>query len=202
MESIHHQASGRNNETVQPEQWVDLYGDQLYRYALVRVRNTANAQDLVQDTFLSAYQSKDSYSGEASVRNWLFGILKHKIADHFRRIPRENIQSAIESLDEGFREQLQEHGVHKGCWKKETGPVDWNSPDSSLSDEEFWKVLHECIGRLPRAAMQVFLLRELDGLKGGEICNTLKLTKNQYWVVMHRARAALQRCLQKHWFKP
>lgn len=69
-----------------PGDWLDLHGDYLFRYALIRVRNETVAEDLVQDTLLAALKSRDRYCGGNSERGWLTGILRHKIFDHFRRL--------------------------------------------------------------------------------------------------------------------
>ena len=66
-----------------PENWLNDYGDILYRYALIRVRSEATAEDLVQETLLAGIQAIDRFSGQSTVRTWLVGILKHKIIDHF-----------------------------------------------------------------------------------------------------------------------
>ena len=70
---------------VDPTAWVDEHGDFLFRYAVVRLRDEAIAEDCVQETLLSAIQALGSYGGKATERTWLTGILKHKIVDHFRR---------------------------------------------------------------------------------------------------------------------
>ena len=58
----------------------------LYRYARSRVGNRELAEDLVQDAFLAALQSRDRFQGRATVRTWLLSILRHKIVDHYRRV--------------------------------------------------------------------------------------------------------------------
>ena len=68
-----------------PSAWVDLHGDVLYRYAVFRVKDPGVAEDLVQETFLSALRASASFKNESSQRTWLVGILKHKIVDHFRK---------------------------------------------------------------------------------------------------------------------
>ena len=65
--------------------WLDEHGDVLYRYARSRVGQRELAEDLVQDTLLAALQSRDRFQGRATVRTWLFSILRHKIVDHCRR---------------------------------------------------------------------------------------------------------------------
>lgn len=68
-----------------PESWVDAHGSALYRYALVQLRDEHKAEESVQETFLAALQARQRFTGSASIRTWLIGILKHKILDQFRR---------------------------------------------------------------------------------------------------------------------
>jgi len=86
------------HELSTPEQWLQLYGDILYRYGLARVRNAEVAEDLVQETLLAALKAKENYAGQSSEQTWLIGILKHKIIDSFRKASREQAQE----YDDGF----------------------------------------------------------------------------------------------------
>lgn len=63
---------------------VKLYSKDLFSYTLTKVQQKEVADDLVQETFLAAYQSYDKYEGKSNVKTWLFSILKHKIADYYR----------------------------------------------------------------------------------------------------------------------
>ncbi len=61
----------------------------------------------------------------------------------------------------------------------------------------------EVLGQLqamPDKIAKVFLLRELDDLSTEEICSTLAITPGNLWVMLHRARMALRRCLETNWF--
>jgi RNA polymerase sigma-70 factor (ECF subfamily) len=73
-----------------PGRWLQEYGDALFRYALRRLHNVAQAEDAVQETLLAAFQARASYSGRASEKTWLTGILKHKIIDFIRKQVRES----------------------------------------------------------------------------------------------------------------
>jgi RNA polymerase sigma-70 factor (ECF subfamily) len=53
---------------------------------------------------------------------------------------------------------------------------------------------------LPEKVAQVFLLREIDGVSSEEICKDLSVSPNNLWVMLHRARMGLRRCLEEHWF--
>ena len=61
---------------INPDDWVDQYGDSLFRFAFQRVVDASVAEELVQETFLAAIRAKDRFKGQSSERTWLFGILK------------------------------------------------------------------------------------------------------------------------------
>src|SRR5712672_3336367 len=74
---------------VNPERWVQDHGDALFGFAVLRVRDRAAAQDLVQETFLAAIKAKASFAGRSNERAWLFGILRNKLFDFYRLQRRE-----------------------------------------------------------------------------------------------------------------
>ena len=82
-------AVGNSDSLVNPERWVQDYGDALFGFAVVRVRDRAAAQDLVQETLLAAIKAKESFAGRSSERSWLFGILRNKLTDYYRLHGRE-----------------------------------------------------------------------------------------------------------------
>ena len=65
---------------------------------------------------------------------------------------------------------------------------------------EFQTVLGDCLARLPEKTAHVFLLREMDGVPTDELCKEMGLSPNNLWVMLHRGRMALRRCLEVHWF--
>src|SRR5512135_1825461 len=73
-----------------PERWVELYGDYLFKYALMRLRDAAKAEDAVQETFLAALKGGKTFAGRSAEKSWLVGILKNKICDYYRKASREN----------------------------------------------------------------------------------------------------------------
>ena len=70
---------------INADRWVDDYGDSLFHFALARVKDKDIAEDLVQETFLAAVKSQERFQGRSSEKTWLFGILKHKVIDHYRK---------------------------------------------------------------------------------------------------------------------
>jgi RNA polymerase sigma-70 factor, ECF subfamily len=182
--------------------WVDAHGDFLYSFAFSRVRDQWLAEDLVQDTLLAAMQAKNAFGEKSSERTWLCGILKHKIIDHFRKSSREveltDEEADMSSYDYLFREE----GVWKGHWTAESRPARWNeNPEQVLEHREFRGILTHCLGELPERVANCFTLREMDGFDAAEICRILGISPNNFWVMMHRARLHLRRCIDFNWFR-
>ena len=73
-----------SQETLDPQKWVELYADMMYRYTLVRVKDPEVAEELDQSAFFAVLKSQNSFAGKSSEKTWLFGILKHKTMDYFR----------------------------------------------------------------------------------------------------------------------
>src|SRR5262249_43969625 len=145
------------------------HGDVLFGFAVMRVRDRAIAQDLVQETFLAAIKAKEKFGGRSSERAWLFGILRNKLADHYRSQSRELPLADLESLPEE-KGLFGEAGVGKDGWTPGFGPEAWETPEDILVRKEFQEVLKTCLSRLPQKVAQVFFLREIDGVSSDEIC--------------------------------
>ncbi len=122
-----------------PEGWLERHGDGLYRLAMLRLRSPDLAADAVQETFLEALRARDSFAGRSSERTWLVGILKHKIADHYRRSARgAESRLGAEPASSDFD--------RRGHWR--AGPASWGDPGRDL---EAQRVLGRLRG-LPRQA--------------------------------------------------
>ena len=187
---------------VDPTSWVDEHGDYLFRYALIRLRNETAAEDCVQEALLAAIQNLKSYGGKSSERTWLTAILKHKIIDCFRRSAREQPFDDFETDISGFENFFNQSGRWKDHWHNDFEPTDWRiSPEAAIQETQFMKTLQQCLGKLPDRVAGVFTLRELDELSAGEICEILQLSASNFWVMMHRARMGLRRCMELNWFK-
>ena len=176
---------------IEPDEWVDRYGDALYHFALARVKNREIAEDLVQETFLSAVKAQDRFKGKSTEKTWLFGILKHKVIDHYRKnrtvIYEQDLSQDTAELEAFFNA--------KGAWQ--TMPQSWRlNPGTSQEVREFLDHFYQCLADLPAKTGQVFAYREIDGLSTKEICNLLNITASNCWVILYRARMLLRKCLE------
>jgi len=184
-----------NREKYDPNLWVDEHGDALYRFALLRVKDPGVAEDLVQETLFSALKGIDRFKGGSSLRTWLVGILKHKIIDHFRRNRPEILTSDLSLMEGETEEERLERGAVRPEWKE------WRDvPSNLMENKEFWGVFSACLDGLPENHRRAFSLREIDGIKGDEICKILDITSTNLWVILHRARGKLRSCLEANWF--
>ncbi len=187
--------ASNNSQKLDPETWVEEYGDSLYYFALSRVLDSSIAEDLVQETFLGALTAKKSFESRSSEKTWLTGILKHKIIDHFRKQQKEQPYDDMESLKDATDDLFDE----KGKWKIK--PVKWPKDVHHLYEQqEFMQILRQCLSTLSPKAANVFVLREMDGESTDDICKILNVSATNCWVLLHRARMFLRRCLEKNWF--
>jgi RNA polymerase sigma-70 factor, ECF subfamily len=183
-----------------PERWVELHGDYLFSYAMMRLRDATKAEDAVQETFLAALKGGGSFAGRSAEKSWLVGILKNKISDYYRKASRETSFTDMEFYSNEERDSFVGDGVFKDSWNHEHGPRDWSSPGASLDSEVFWQTFRDCSNKLPKSVGTVFTLREVDGIESREICAMLNISESNLWVMLHRARMALRRCMEVNWF--
>ncbi len=187
-------AKEQTKERVQSQ---DPDGDMLLSYALSRMRDRDIAEDLVQETFLVAWKTKNQFAGRSRFSTWLVSILRHKIADHFRREGARTTYSFDESDEWKEPEALFDK---RGKWTRP--PKAWSAPaDELVENREFWRVVAGCLGDMPAHLSYVFRLREFKSAKTKEICSLLEITSSNVSVRLHRARLLLRRCLEEKWFE-
>jgi RNA polymerase sigma-70 factor, ECF subfamily len=185
-----------------PERWVEEHGDYLFKYAFSRVRDAARAEDLVQETFLAALKGGRNFAGKSAEKTWLIGIMKNKIADYFRKASRETSFTDLNFYENQENEQFVGEGFSSGSWVGEHAPTDWDTtnPGANLDNDVFWKAFRKCAGKLPKNISAAFQLREIDDIETKEVCRILNISESNLWVMLHRARMALRKCLETNWF--
>jgi RNA polymerase sigma-70 factor, ECF subfamily len=183
-----------------PERWVDEYGDCLFRFALMRLRDPTRAEDAVQETFLAALKGGSKFAGRSAEKSWLIGILRNKICDYFRKTSREVSFTDLEFYSEEDAGGTTSAFMAGGKWKNDAVPQEWTSAGDSLDVDLFWKTFRSCLEKLPEKVSTAFQLRAVDGFESKEVSALLNISENNLWVMLHRARLGLRRCLENHWF--
>ena len=184
-----------NRHTLDPNKWVVLYADYLFNYTIGRINNRDLAKDLVQDTFFAALKSKDNFQGKASERTWLTAILKRKIIDHYRKI--NSVKGKAE-----VKMNFYTDGDRVGEWIEERAPSDWGSEiDKTIENNELHMALEKCIGNLSEKHEMVFRMKTIQEIETEIICKELGISASNLWVIIHRARIQLRKCMEDNWFK-
>jgi RNA polymerase sigma-70 factor (ECF subfamily) len=177
-----------------PDAWLTAHGDALFRFAALRVRDAATAEDLVQETFLAALTQRD-FRGDAAERTWLTAILRHKVCDHLRRrcreLPLAPDAEGDATVDGMFRPD--------GHWKRAPLACDYD-PAQLSENAAFWAAFRHCRDALPERQAAVFVRRCLDDAPAEAVCQELGISAANLWVLLHRARTRLRACLEAGWF--
>lgn len=183
------------NDGLNAQTWLDEHGDYLFSYALLKVKDTHVAEDLVQETLLAAVAAKNTFSNRSTLRTWLTGILKHKLIDHFRRQGREIVITDL--VDQNEDDHLDRFFDTSGRWIDK--PEAFPDPESTFQQKQFRAVFKDCLSGLKPRQAEVFLAKEIHGMSNEEICKHFSLNPTNVWILMHRARLYLHKCLKTHW---
>lgn len=182
------------------EQWVAAFGDEIYKWALYKVNDKEVAEDLVQDTFFSAYKALKNFKENSSPKTWLFSILNFKIIDYYR-IKMKEIVVSQSSLMPNTSEVDDDYFDKKGAWKEEEKPGIWQGTTPHLLDNaDFKNILDSCIEDLPENWRIAVHLKYIEEKDGNDICQELGISPSNYWQILHRAKLKLRNCLDKKWF--
>ncbi|MDX5404535.1 MAG: sigma-70 family RNA polymerase sigma factor [Bacteroidota bacterium] len=179
-----------------PNLWVDRYGDYLYQYAMSRLGNSELAEDLVQEVFLSALKAMDHFEGRSSEKTWLTSILKNKIIDHYRKVTLKPSDPNVT----GRRETSLENFFFNGEWLEPQRPREATAIfEKDLRNEEFLRTLGHCLDGVSERNAEAFRLKYLEEMDSEEICKLLNISPSNYWVMVHRAKLELRKCLETNW---
>ena len=174
------------------EDWVNKYAADMLTWATHKVSNTELAKDLVQDTFMAAFEKFDSFRGDSSPKTWLLSILNFKIIDHYRAKVKQPVKLDSQSFSNFFD--------GNGDWYSSKRPTDWHEDEKHLLDDnDFQIILHKCIDNLPEMWNACVKLKYLMSKKGEEICQELSITPTNFWQIMHRAKLQLRDCIENNW---
>ena len=177
---------------------VEEVGPILFKQAFFKLRDRQLAEDLVQETFVTAVQKSDDFRGDSSPQTWLSTILRNKIIDHFRKTrPEQSISQHFED-DAELDAYFNKCGAWRGWFFKH-----WTDcPHDVLENRGFAEALVGCLAKLPVRFKQIFYTRAVDQLPTEEVCHAFQISETNLGAIMFRSRVHLRECLEKNWFKP
>lgn len=160
------------------------YQPRLYRLALGLLGNEADAEDIVQESFLNAFKAIDSFEGRSGLGTWLYRITYNNAMMRLRSQPPEavSMEKALDLSEEGFT-------VPKQFF-------DWCClPEEDFQSAEVRRELAKAIGDLTPALSSAFILRDLEGLSTREAADALATSEDVVKTRLHRARLQLRESL-------
>lgn len=167
-------AAARAGDEAAFETLVRRHGPALYRYARRMTADADAVNDIVQDTFVSAWKQIGTFRGDSSVRTWLFAICARKVVDSHR------VKRAI-PIDDRLIEPMAADDDH--------------DPFASASNSAFLEAMEMALSELPPRQRAVWMLREIEGMTFPQIGAVLSLSPDGARGHHHRARATLRQRL-------
>jgi RNA polymerase sigma-70 factor (ECF subfamily) len=170
------------------EELVDRHRDRAFGVALRITRSEADAAEIVQETFLSAYQHLRDFRGEAAFGSWVHRIAANHALMRLRR------QRVAEAAGEVLKEPtFDERGKFA-----EAPASEWGRPaDEQALDAELGRAIQGAADELPEGYREVFLLKDVEGLNYEEIAEMTGSSVAAVKSRLHRARLALRESIEE-----
>lgn len=172
---------------------------QMVKFATLQLGESHHAEDAVQEALMGALKNAKSFNGKAALKTWVFAILKNKIADVLRQRRRlVNVGNLMNEEEDEY--DVNQFFDHTGFWRRDERPRDWGDPETTFQQAQFWRIFEACLDGLAPKQGKVFMMREFVGLETEEICAAEGLSTSNLFVLLHRARLRLGKCLEHNWF--
>lgn len=183
----------KNFKTI--ENWVHLYSDALYSWAISKTKNKELSEDLVQETFISAMQSLDKFEHRSHPRTWMISILNNKIIDHFRKEKRRT-QVVSEKNGVVISDLMY---TENNFWVDNHLIPFWEVEEELQKNEQFEADVMNCFNQLPEKWNLALTYKYFTNKKADEICKELNITTTNYWQIIHRSKLLLKKCVELKW---
>ena len=176
----------QSGDRIEFVRFVDLFSASIYRLALRMLGNQQDAEDVLQKTFVKAFQHVNEFEGRSNLSTWLYRIATNEALMAMRRKDTSVSLDEEKSDDEGEIFQPREL-------------ADWSQlPESDLLDAEARLQLEKAIQNLPSKLRAVFLMRDIEGLSIRETGEALRLTETAVKTRLLRARLQLREQLSEY----
>ncbi len=166
----------REGDTALFEIIMRRYNQRLYRVARAILRDDAEAEDVMQDTYVRAFQHLDQFAGRAKFSTWLTRIaVNEALARAHRRTRFDELEDLVET--------------HGDSMMASHAP----SPEQQASSGELKALLEAAVLALPEHYRAVLVMRDIEEMSTAEAAACLELSEENVKVRLHRARALLRR---------
>ena len=171
------------------EALISRYEQRVYSLALKMLRQDQDAEDVTQQTILSALENLSGFRGEASFSTWLLRIATHAALKIVRKRQGLNTVSLEEEAEGTIDSDAIPHPEYIADWRQ--------SPEELVHKNEITRLLDEALSQLDEKHRLVFLLRDVEGLSVKETAEALGLSEANTKVRLLRARLQLRELLTR-----
>jgi RNA polymerase sigma-70 factor (ECF subfamily) len=183
---------------------VDSWSPAMLRLARMHVATREAAQDVVQETWIAALRGIDRFEGRSALRTWVFRILLNiarttGVKEH-RTVP---FSTAFGDETGPTVDPVRFQGAGErfpGGWRQ--FPEPWSTPEGLALAGEARAVIEHSVATLPERQRVVIELRDVHGYVADEVCDLLDVSPGNQRVLLHRARAAVRRDLERYFTDP
>lgn len=165
--------------------WVHM--DAMFNLAMKMTRNRAEAEDLVQETYLRAYRFFDQYEAGTNCKAWLFRILRNNFINRYRQKRRKPETVDLSRVEYGLDDSA-DPGLPRG----------WGDPEQNLEARAVREQIQKGLDSLPPDYRMVVVLSSMEGLTYREIASVMDTPIGTVMSRLHRARKLLQAHLAEH----
>jgi RNA polymerase sigma-70 factor, ECF subfamily len=161
----------------------------LYTAALRMTRNPADAEDLVQETFLKAYRSFDKFQEGTNLKAWLYRILTNTFINSYRAAKRRPEKADVEEVEDLY--------LYRRLGDLRSGQLGRSAEEEvleNITDDE----VKAAIESLPEAFRIAVLLADVEGFSYKEIADITEVPIGTVMSRIHRGRRALQKALTEY----
>lgn len=167
------------------EKLYQLYSVKIYNTILSYTKNEEDAQELLQDVFVTIYNSAKKFESKSKVSTWIYRITVNKSIDFTRKKSTKNRKGLL-SLYKRDSVEL-DHDIS-----------DFVHPGVELERQEDSKLLFKVIDELPEKQKTAFILTQIDGLQQNEVADIMETSRKAVESLVQRAKANLRKELEKY----
>jgi RNA polymerase sigma-70 factor (ECF subfamily) len=164
----------------------DHYSPKVYNTLLSYTKNAEDAEELLQDVFMTVYNTAKTFRADSSVSTWIYRISVNKALDFLRK-----------------KNSTKRFGIFSSLYKKDSAEIKYESvdfihPGVKLENQENARILFRVIDELSEKQKTVFILTQIEDLSQQEVADILQTTRKAVESLLQRAKANLKVALEKH----